>query len=200
MYGKVKISNLLLQDNAVTVFSSRAGAQDNSSRVETIMKSKQLDINITKSVMLLCCSKANKEKLAKEIDDNPVVYDNNAIKVKQNDKWLGDIIDSNGDSASITATISARKGRIINSIHEIIAIIEDTRMQRIGGLQCGLDLFEIVLIPSLLSNSSCWQGLLESHLKELDELQDYFLQRLFQVPKSTPKPALLRHQLSENDP
>ena len=64
-------------------------------------------------------------------------------------------------------------------------------MQRIGGLQSGLDLWEIGIIPSLLSNSGTWAGLKTSHLKELDEIQEYFLKRLLSVPNSTPKPALL---------
>ena len=109
--------------------------------------------------------------------------------LKKKKKWLGEIIDCNGDS--ISATIQSRKGRIYNAIHEVIAIVEDTRMQRLGGLQSGLDLWEIGIIPSLLSNSGTWSGLKNTNIKELDEIQDYFLKRLLLVPSSTPKPALL---------
>ena len=39
-YGKVKVSSLLLQDDAVTLSTSQLGAQDNSRGVEMLMKSK----------------------------------------------------------------------------------------------------------------------------------------------------------------
>ena len=58
-------------------------------------------------------------------------------------------------------------------------------------VHCGLDMWEIGIIPSLFSNSGTWSELNESHLEELSKIQDYFLKRLPHLPNSTPKPALL---------
>ena len=160
-YGKVKVSPMLLQDDALSLSSCQSGAQDASSRVEMLMKSKQLDINVEKSVMLLFCNKKRRNEITKEIKENPLTYNGIDIELKTQEKWLGEMISSDDDH--ITATIIARKGRIINAIHEVIAILEDTRMQRIGGVQCGLDLWEICIIPSLLSNSGTWSGLKDCH-------------------------------------
>ena len=79
----------------------------------------------------------------------------------------------------------------MNAIHEAVAIVEDTRMQRLGGIRCGLDLWEICIVPSLLSNSGTWSEIRDCHYRELDALQEYFIKRLLLLPKSTPKPALL---------
>ena len=63
-------------------------------------------------------------------------------------------------------------------------------MNRIGGIQCGLDIWETVISPSLLNNSGTWTGITPALLEELEGLFLYFIRRLLQVPKSTPKPAL----------
>ena len=79
----------------------------------------------------------------------------------------------------------------MNAINEAIANIEDSRMHRMGGIQCGLDLWNVSICSSLLTNSSSWSGMEEHHVQELEDFQLLYLRRLFQVPKSTPKPSLL---------
>ena len=98
-------------------------------------------------------------KIYSELEKSPITFDGAALDVKEKYKCLGDILDVRGESECITSTINARKGLIYNTIHETIAIIEDSRMQRLGGLQCGLDIWEVAIIPSLLSNSGSWSGL-----------------------------------------
>ena len=141
--------------------------------------------------MLLMTKKTMKEKIQKEIKENPVFFGDHIIKVKGKEKWLGDMIDSDGESASVLSTIKSRKGRIMTIILETIAIVEDTRMQRIGGLQCGLDIWKIVISPALLTNSNTWSGLTKSGLEELESILLFFLKRLLRSPNSTPKPSLL---------
>ena len=104
-YGKVKVEPLLLQDDSVSFSTSQSGAQDSSRRMEMLMKSKQLEINVDKSVMLLFSSKRRKQKIIKEISNKPVYYDSIKLGIKTQEKWLGDVIDSGGDSDSISATI-----------------------------------------------------------------------------------------------
>ena len=157
------------------------------------MDTKCLNINLDKSVFVLLGRKDIKLKTQKEIARIPLTYEGNVLKQKTRDKWLGEQIDAGGESSSIKATINARKPRIMTSILEITSIIEETRMNRIGGLQCGLDLWEIAVIPSLLYNSNCWSSLTEEEINNCENIQLYFLRSILAVPKSTPKPSLV-HQ------
>ena len=54
----------------------------------------------------------------------------------------------------------------------------------------GLDIWEMVYIPSLLNNSSTWMEVDDGTIKMLDDLQDMLYRSLLSVPVSTPRAAL----------
>ena len=189
-YGAVKLGPLLFQDDTLRLTTSGEGAQDGSKRFEKIMDSKMLNINVDKSVYLLMGKKKVVEKIRREINDNPITYKNNVLKEKTEDKWLGDILSGCGPNKSILATINSRKGKIINLIIETVAIMEDTRMKKLGGMKCALDIWEIVIIPSLINNCGTWAAMGEDSFKALEDIQSTFLRSILAIPKSCPLPAL----------
>ena len=63
-------------------------------------------------------------------------------------------------------------------------------MQIIGGIKCGLDIWELAMVPSLLNNCGTWMEISEQSIEKLDQLQNMFLQCMFAVSQSVPKPAL----------
>ena len=73
---------------------------------------------------------------------------------------------------------------------EIGAVINDFRINAIGGLKAGLDIFELVVIPSLLNNSDTWVDIDNGSISRLDELQNWMFKSLFAVPHSVPTPSL----------
>ena len=51
--------------------------------------------------------------------------------------------------------------------------------------------FETKVIPKLLNNAESWLGINESHIKTLQDFQDNFIRKVFQVSaKGTPKGML----------
>ena len=68
--------------------------------------------------------------------------------------------------------------------------INDIRLQAIGGLICGLDLFNMAVIPMVLYNSEVFTEMRKESLDELEQLQTQFLSVLLAVPISCPRPAL----------
>ena len=54
------------------------------------------------------------------------------VKQKQSDRYLGQILHSDGVRASVYATIAEREGRIKGAI-EVQSIIEQFEMQAMGG-------------------------------------------------------------------
>ena len=84
-YGKVKVSPMGYQDNALTLATSHRGAVDNS-RFELLMKSRQLDVNIDKLALLPIASKKISDGIHEELEASPILYDNSQIKVKQSEK------------------------------------------------------------------------------------------------------------------
>ena len=88
------------------------------------------------------------------------------------------------------ATITSRYGRILNSIIEVSAILDDFRIDTIGGMKAGLEIFELAILPSLLNNADVWIELGKTSSDKLENLQNTMFRYLFGVPVSTPTPLL----------
>ena len=151
--------------------------------------SKMLDIKLDKSVYLLLGKKKKIEKLRQEIKMNPIRYKETLMKEKKEDKWLGDMLNGEGEKQSVLATINERIEKIYNIISETVAIIEDTRMNKLGGLSCAIDIWEIAIIPSLLNNCETWSSLDEKSNTALEGFQSNFLRSILQYQS----PALFLH-------
>ena len=72
----------------------------------------------------------------------------------------------------------------------IMAIIDDCRVNSVGGLQSGLDFWEMSYLPSLLNNSQTWTNISEHSIKLLEDLQNTMYRVLLNVPRTCPIPAL----------
>jgi hypothetical protein len=110
--------------------------------------------------------------------------------VTKKDKYLGDILHEGGLGKSVEATISDRYGKTFAAIIEIGSVINDFRIDAIGGLKAGLDIFELCIIPSLLNNSDMWVEIESASIKRLEDMQNMMFKNLFAVPHSVPTPSL----------
>ena len=120
----------------------------------------------------------------------PLTFNGNNIREKNQDKYLGDIIHSSGSEKSVEATVNDRYWRIYSGILEIKTIMEDCRIETVGGMSAGLDLWELALIPALLNNAESWDSLNDTTLKKCNDLQNTCLRYLLNIPRTTPIPAL----------
>ena len=189
-YGSVRLQPVLFQDDVVHMSTSRMACQAACSRMEAIMKSKQLLVHPSKSCIMISASKNNISRIKSEIKNHPIIYDDFEMKVKNEAKYLGDWMSEGGNSSSACVTIGKRKGRAITAIHEIGAILQDIRLHAIGGLMCGLDIYNMAIIPTLLYNSEMFTEMSKDALGELEEIQRMMLSVLLAVPLSCPRPAL----------
>ena len=112
------------------------------------------------------------------------------MKEKKCEAYLGDILSSEGLRESIEATIKDRTARVKGSIYELRSLIEDFRMQAVGGMMAAIDLYEACIVPSLLTNCGTWTEISEKEENLLDETQNTFCRAVLQVPVSSPKASL----------
>ena len=150
------------------------------------MASKNLEVNIDKSVYLLACKRKNMKKIRAELSKNPLRYKGSNLK----EKWLGSVINVSGVKESSISTISERKYRIYNIINETIAIVEDSRLNRLGGLKCAKQIWELAILPSLLNSAETWPIQDLKIQKSLEDFQSSLYRGLLSVPKSCPLPSL----------
>ena len=189
-YSDVRLQPLILQDDLCRMSCSADSARAAMRRMENIMKLQQLDINVTKSSFIVCQNSTKSDEIKKELENNPLRYDGTKVKEKQNEKYLGDMIDGRGLKESIEATLSERSGRISGSIMEIRTILDDYRSSQAGGIMAGIMLWEMAVIPSFINNSETWICIGEDSLKKMEELQCMLLRSILSTAKSTPKALL----------
>ena len=86
------------------------------------------------------------------------------MKEKVSDKYLGDYIHSEG--------LKPQFGILNSIIIETRAIIDDCKINAVGGLLAGLDIWELAILPAFLNNCQTWTNICDKSLKMLEDLQN----------------------------
>ena len=189
-YSHIRLQPLIFQDDISRMSSCPSDAQAGNIYIESCMESKLLDLNTDKSCYIVIGGKSVVKNIKCELLSSPLMLCGDLMKEKLSDKYLGDYIHSEGPTASAHCTVSNRYGRIMSGIIEARAIIDDCRVNAIGGLQCGLDFWEIAYLPALLNNCQTWTNISEKTITLLEDLQNTMYRILLNVPRTCPIPAL----------
>ena len=167
--------------------SSRDDAQAGNDKINDCLESKLLDANTDKTIYILIGGETAVETIRRDIINHPLTLGDTILKEKSSYNYLGDVIHMDGVSKSALATIKQREGRIINAINEVKSIIEDCRMQSVGGALAGLEIWELAFIPSILTNADTWVEIDTESIKILNNLQYMMYRNLLNTPRSTTK-------------
>ena len=106
----------------------------------------------------------------------------NIIHEKPEEKYLGDIFSSEGLAESVDATVKERTAKVKASIYELRALVEDVRMQAVGGFEASIDMFESSIVPSLLANCGTWTEIEKKTVEKLDAIEGLYRRVLLKVP------------------
>ena len=131
-----------------------------------------------------------KEEVREQVTEEAIMFGCFTTKEKKVDKYLGDLFSSEGLGDSILETIKDRTGKVKTAMREVKGVMEDYRMQAMGGIMGAWDLWNRAIIPSLLANCGTWTELPKKAIELCDELQNMFIRIMLEVPVSTPKVAL----------
>ena len=189
-YGTIRLQPMVFQDDVARLVGDVMSAQAGNHKLSFVMKEKQLKVHPDKTGFIAIGSGEYQNRIAKEVIESPIMFGDIMTKQKVVDKYLGDMIHCDGLSASVEATIKDRMGRITAATHEIKAVLDDYRMQAIGGMLGAWDLWNLAVIPSLLNNCSTWVGITSSVVDMLEVAQEKYIRLMLEVPVSTPKVSL----------
>ena len=82
-----------------------------------------------------------KKLIEAELEKNPLMMYSTKIKQAEEEKYLGWYISEKSLSDCSYLTVMKRKGKVISTIHQIKAIVEDSRSARIGSIRTGLTIW-----------------------------------------------------------
>ena len=140
--------------------------------MSSAMKSMQLELNVDKSVTILFGKPKQVDKIQTFIKENKsLTLNGSEVKMKQEEKYLGDFLHSLGLSKSAEVTVNKRYGKCLKSVIELKSIIDDFRMHSLGGICAGIDIFNMTIFPVLTYNSSTWFELNKNTIKKLENVQ-----------------------------
>ena len=189
-YGKIRLQPITYVDDTARASKDVNSMRAGNTKLACLMAEKQLEIHPKKSGFMIFGSEQFKAASRLDVEKCPVMLGKVMLEEKLTDKYLGDILSSQGLSASVEASIRDREAKIKGSIYELRALTEDFMMQAVGGMQSAIDLYESCIIPSLLSNCGMWVEMSRKAEDMLDMLQDTFGRVLLSLPLSAPKASL----------
>lgn len=181
---------IIFQDDVNKLSTNVMSAQNANRKMEHVIESKLLSFNADKSCVLILGEEKARKKLSDDLKENPLILDGKPMKHVTSEKFLGDHLSVNL-SESIHITVRKRIGLATSAIYEIRTIVDDTRSDSIGGLTVGFQIWEMAVIPMLLSNAGTWIGMKKKTMKELDKIQLKFLRLCLAVGNGCPIPLLL---------
>ena len=139
-YGAVRLQPLSYIDdvnrNSPNLNSVRAG----NLKFASLAAEKQLKYHQKKSCYLVYGPDNYKAQVKLEALEEPVMLGKSPLQEQELEKYLGDLLDSQGLAESVEATVKDRNAKVKGSLYELRALVEDVRMQAVGGLGAAIDL------------------------------------------------------------
>ena len=130
-------------------------------------------------------NKKKRKLIESKLEKNPLTLNGIPLKEAKEIKYLGDYL-SNDLSESAHTTVLKRLGLAKHSAYEIQAVIEDSRANKLGGINIGFKIFESSILSFLFHNSETWMDISKKTIVLLDKFFNNFFRMLFRVCTGCP--------------
>ena len=152
-YGRVRCNPQLYQDDWLRAASSVGSARAGLMRLLCMTREKQLTCHPKKTCFVIFGSQRYIKEVRQEVAKDPLMLGDQVTKPSEAELYLGDVLAEGSSLAvSTSATVDKRIARAKGSIREVKSILEDSRMQAIGGMAGAWDLWDVGICASLLAN------------------------------------------------
>ena len=111
---------------------------------------------------------------------------NETLNVKDYETYLGDIICNNGSNEK---NIENRKHQGIAAINQINSMLNLTSLGHFH-FEIALVLRDSILISKLVFNSEVWYNVYNAQIEKLEQIDEMFFRKMFNVAKTAPKVGL----------
>ena len=184
-YEKLVLGPIIFMDDIFRMAGNRDNAQYTNNKMEAFVEKKLLKLNFLKSGFLIVGNKKDRRKLNQQIEDKPLELCGQKMLEVKVIKFLGDYIAANNQE-SVHQTVLKRQGLARLAIHEIRAVVEDTRASHLGGINVALALWEGAVVTMLLYNSETWLNISSKTWKILNSIFNDFYRCLFRIGTGCP--------------
>ena len=190
-YGRVPLAPIMWMDDFLHSAQGLEEARETNERVFNLLSERGLQLNYDKSVAMVIGSKKQRDAVKEKLEVDPLMCGKYKIKLKEDEKWLGQYISARGLADSVDKTVKAREGKINGACQEIAEIVNDWRSRVVGGMESAILLWEACCVPSLLHGAGTWVEIAPSTEKNLNSIQLKFVRLILQVGPGAPLASLL---------
>ena len=180
---------MMYQDDVFKISADIETAQTANEKMERVIESKLLTLNSDKSAFIVIGERRARKRILGRLEKNPLTLCGMRMKNSNAEKYLGSILSTNM-SSSVLETIKKRIPLANKAIYEIRYVLDDKRVNTIGGMTLGFDIFETCIIPFLLHNAETFVGISSKALKLLDKVSLRYLRLVLSVGTGCPIPIL----------
>ena len=162
------------------------GMVDDILSIQKPENAKQANIIINKFIELkkltLSEKKCSRIKIGKNVPTEEMKVHDYNMKESNKEKYIGDIIASNG---KIDDTINQRQAKGFGIIADILSILDDIPLGKYK-VEIGLLLREAMLINGLLYNSEAWHNVSKKNIVKLMKVDEALLRGILKAHSKTP--------------
>ena len=153
-----------------------------------------LEAHPDKSRILLMGPKKYRDKMKKELETEGVYVQGWEIKTSESETYLGCQISEKGVRSTIDESIERRIRIARNKTIQLIKLLGDDTMNKIGFLQAAKTLFTSIIIPTLTYGVECYIGMNKKQENALETAMKDNLYRLLAISRYAKYSAVL-HEL-----
>ena len=176
--GVVETPTLGMVDDILSIQKCSGDTTKINAVINSFIESKKLNLSKAKCHRIHVHSKKGKS----ETHCPDIKVHNSAMKESQQEKYLGDLVNSTG---TIRSTIEERKSKGFGIVNEILAILDEIPLGRFK-MEIGLKLRQAMFLNGILYNSEAWHSLTEKDIKMLETVDEHLLRSLVKGHAKTP--------------
>ena len=125
-HGSVRVEPQEFQDDILNAVPDVSSARIGNIKMSMMLRERLLRCHPSKTCYLVYGSKKYKRKVEEELEASPLMLGEIEMKEKEWDVYLGDVLHSEGMSASVEATINHRIPKVKGMMYEAAAILGDS--------------------------------------------------------------------------
>ena len=158
-YGKVRSQPQAWQDDILRITEDVKSTRVGNAKLAAMTSEKGLKAHEKKTTFVIIGTKEYRESMEKEVKETPVSFGMFTCKPSCSEVYLGEVIHSQGLEAGVRATIDSRLGKVRGAMYKSKALMEDFKMQAMGGMEAAWILWDQSILQTLLSGCGSWMGI-----------------------------------------
>ena len=112
-----------------------------------------------------------RERIKEEIEQCPTKVQNFKMGFKDSETYLGMKFSEKGASDSITQTLISRRVKCLTKSAELVKLLEDDRVQAVGWLVTAVNVFNAVIVSTLLYGCGSWTNMTKAQEELVEAIQ-----------------------------